>query len=319
MPRVLTPARYQLVDGAFNVNSTSFEAWRAVLSATRNLPYNNGLGGQLVLPSGTVGGTQAVNDTVTGTPFPRTLRQVANSTGADFGNVPQSYAGFRRLTDTQIDALALEIVKQVRARGPFLSLAQFINRKLSAESDPLSREGAVQTAIDLATPTGAYSPTNMTNRLNDMSGLGTPGAPVLVTANSKVAYANQNSSPAVPSTSVDQGQGSSSMGCPGWLTQADVLQQIGPVLAARSDTFVIRAYGETVSPFDANATSTAAPAASSIPARAWCEAVVQRLPEYIDPTDAPTTAPAVLTAVDNKQFGRRFRIVAFRWLTPNDI
>jgi len=53
--------------------------------------------------------------------------------------------------------------------------------------------------------------------------------------------------------------------------QGDVLQSIGSVLTARSDTFVIRTYGEVLNPLD----STAAPIS-----RAWCEAVVQRLPDY---------------------------------------
>jgi hypothetical protein len=58
-------------------------------------------------------------------------------------------------------------------------------------------------------------------------------------------------------------------------------------------------------------------------ARAWCEAVVQRVPEYVvekaangnDPWDSPATAtlhPA------NQSFGRRFEIRSFRWLAENE-
>jgi hypothetical protein len=108
-----------------------------------------------------------------------------------------------------------------------------------------------------------------------------------------------------------------STGIPGWLTQADLLQALGPVLTARSDTFIIRAYGQVNDPLD-----------GSVVSRAWCEAVVQRLPEYIDTVSANTNNgdipdnPAVMPWLANLQnniFGRRFRVVTLRWLSPSDI
>jgi hypothetical protein len=51
--------------------------------------------------------------------------------------------------------------------------------------------------------------------------------------------------------------------------------------------------------------------------RAWCEAVVQRVPDYVDPADPPE-AVAGLTET-NATFGRRFEIVQFRWLTPEEV
>ena len=65
-------------------------------------------------------------------------------------------------------------------------------------------------------------------------------------------------------------------GIPGSVTQANVLRNIAPRLTARSDTFRIRGYGE-VTDADGN-----------IIAKATCEAVVQRLPEYVDPRPIPT-------------------------------
>ena len=41
---------------------------------------------------------------------------------------PPAYSGFRRLTDEQIEALAVNIVLEIRKRGPVISLAEFINR-----------------------------------------------------------------------------------------------------------------------------------------------------------------------------------------------
>jgi hypothetical protein len=93
-------------------------------------------------------------------------------------------------------------------------------------------------------------------------------------------------------------------GVPGYLTQADVLQVIGSSLSARSDTFRIRAYGE------------ASDDVGKVKARAWCEAIVQRVPDPVSP-DASGLNPAKPgTAAD---FGRRFTIVSFRWLKPEEV
>ena len=85
-----------------------------------------------------------------------------------------------------------------------------------------------------------------------------------------------------------------------------MLGVLGPLLAVRSDTFLVRAYGDAVNP-----------ATGAIVSRAWCEAVVQRTPDYVDPADAPETT-ADLSAT-NRAYGRRFEIVRFRWLAPEEI
>ena len=102
-------------------------------------------------------------------------------------------------------------------------------------------------------------------------------------------------------------QGSRSTGIPGWLTQADVLQAIGPALSVRSDTFRIRAYGESVDSIT-----------GEIKARAWCEAIVQRNPHYVDPTDTPEKSVNEISAI-NKKYGRKFNIIGFRWLHKDEI
>lgn len=80
----------------------------------------------------------------------------------------------------------------------------------------------------------------------------------------------------------------------------------------RSDTFLIRTYGD------------ARDASGKILARAWCEAVVQRMPEYVDPTDRPEAAEGWPGAADkltatNALFGRRIEIRSFRWLGAEEI
>jgi hypothetical protein len=72
-----------------------------------------------------------------------------------------------------------------------------------------------------------------------------------------------------------------------WLTQADLMTALGPVLFTRSDTFVIRAYGETLNPTTGN-----------VEGRAWCEAIVQRHPEYVDKSQPEETAPDDLNDVN---------------------
>jgi hypothetical protein len=95
-------------------------------------------------------------------------------------------------------------------------------------------------------------------------------------------------------------------GAPSYVKQADILTPIAPILSARSDSFVIRAYGE-------------AQDSSGTVARAWCEAVVERARDYVDPGDEAEIVPAELTQEVNRTFGRRFKVRSFRWLNPGEI
>lgn len=92
---------------------------------------------------------------------------------------------------------------------------------------------------------------------------------------------------------------------PHFVSARHVLALLAPILGVRSDTFTIRAYGEARNPLTG----------ASL-AEAWCEAQVQRLPDYVDPVNAPTDSPS---DPDNLAYGRRFIVTAFRWLTPVDI
>jgi hypothetical protein len=53
-------------------------------------------------------------------------------------------------------------------------------------------------------------------------------------------------------------------------------------------------------------------AEGKVTARVRLEAVVQRVPDWIDPVDDPSTAVASLTSNLNKTFGRRFEIVSVK-------
>jgi hypothetical protein len=102
-------------------------------------------------------------------------------------------------------------------------------------------------------------------------------------------------------------QGSAGFGSPGIVKQADILTPISPVLSARSDSFIIRSYGEAV---DKD---------GKVLARAWCEAVVERDNEFVDTTDLPETVLTSLKSNANKTFGRRYEMTSFRWLHPDEV
>ena len=101
--------------------------------------------------------------------------------------------------------------------------------------------------------------------------------------------------------------GFSGDGAPSMLTQGDVLMALAPVITVRGDTFRIRAYGESKNP------------EGEIVAKAWCEAIVQRVPDYLDTSDAPEVKPENLQSLANERFGRRFNITSFRWLSPEEV
>ena len=186
------------------------------------------------------------------------------------------YSGYRDLSDEQVRQLAEAVVKQVRKRGPFLNLSEFLNRRLSTDPEPAIC-GALQAVID-------------SSGLNDAAagggvpGTGSPGGATM----------------AFPEASALN----TAAGNPGWLMQGDILDPLGPVLVARGDTFRIRGYGETRD------------VQGKVLARAWCEAVVQRVPDYIDATESAETALPGRPL--NTTFGRRYATISFRWLSGPD-
>src|SRR5690606_20487899 len=143
------------------------------------------------------------------------------------------------------------IVTEVRNRGPFVSLADFINRRLVDNTGTTDNaehyRGALQSAIDRTVADGADFPAN------DPSGSFWTDDELAV--GDGTSYHNQSSQD--PSAHWDQGRlegrmvaantpvktaGNRSAFAPKYLTQADVLSTIGSSLTARSDTFTIRTY-----------------------------------------------------------------------------
>lgn len=289
-------AQKLLQAGGFNINSVSPEAWRAVLSGLR---YSTARSFRSAIIDNSPASTYTGSQPSAGVQFddnvlPDSTLDSTGAGGAAFFRFPQSASetyfwsnpggspaltlsrqayrqgvrggttgDLRALTRTQIDLLATEIVARVREK--FVASGPF--RSMQEFLDPNALYGGASLLEE------AIAAVNGANAINpDVI------APVATVANV-----------------TDLGFTSLT------LTQADILTALAPYLRTRSDTFVVRTYGETINP-----------ATSEKEARAWGEAVVQRFPDTVDTGDSVVqpTGP----------FGRRFRVISFRWLNfPNDI
>jgi hypothetical protein len=331
--------------GAFNVNSTSVEAWETFLGSTRKLAAFNGS-----------------SPVATNAPFPRTQNTAAGSAASGNMTSASNWNGFSNLTDVQIAALAQAIVDENKLRftslvrtewdqsaankpldpsgvvkatpptsrlfrglstasTPYLGLSEFINRFLCS-TPQIARCGTLQSAIFRA---DQNANTGLSDRL--ISGIGTSAfltQASISSLTSSWSYKPQN-------VEMVSQNGTSrtfaALGAPGNLLQSDLLQSLGPALATRSDTFKIRCYGDATT-------------LTGSTAKTWIEATVQRTPEFIDATNAPETGvsaprplviswdalasgvPAALSpkiSPLNHALGRRFKIISVRWLNQDEI
>ncbi|MFA6288887.1 MAG: hypothetical protein WC661_16010 [Opitutaceae bacterium] len=284
-----------MIDGAFNINSTSVEAWTAFLGSVQASDY----------AYQSRAGTRTDSNV---RPFPRVIG-LHDADPTDETGKLYEWTGYRSLSATQLRQLATEIVAGIKARGrPARSLAEFINRDLSLPAtDPRNQTGIVQAAIDaVVNPDKETDPGAGVAGLEDLPGLD----PALVVKSSLINADNPDAATGRLRTT----------GVPGFLLQGDLLAPLAPAMSARSDTFRVRTYGEVVNP-----------ATGAIEGRAWCEAIMQREPGFVDQADAnladpskPTTALGNATApantnATNQAFGRKFVIVQFRWLGPDEI
>jgi hypothetical protein len=284
-----TAAEYQMIRGPFNVNSTSVQAWKAVLAS-----MNQSDVATLWARSGAL-----ETRTATGAPIPSMslpnggVISGAAVNGTNIDNAKTNdWNGYRELTETQLQTLAEKIVAEVRARGPFLSMSEFVNRQIGP-SGPRTLSGALESAIakaEINEKANAVFPNTFLNQV--------PIGATDVSDPKLYVYKTPEATTGNPAA-----------GAPGWLTQGDLLRILEPSATVRGDTFVIRSYGEAQDP------------SGKVTARAYAEAVVQRVPEYVDPTNRPSinvaTDPAATAA--NQKYGRRFHVVSFRWMSKDEI
>lgn len=267
---------------AFNVNSTSVGAWATLLKSFR--------------------GDDKLNK------FGRSLLFKGNQNSAAPGSTlsDKNWNGFRALSDDQVDDLARQIVIEVKRRGPFISLSDFVNRRLvtndgkyygdlknrSAENheqpETVSLSGTLQAALDSSV---------INEHLKDL--VTSPEQVALPVVGGMIGLGSQKMWAYNPDCRFTQ--------APGAISQGDILQRLGTVLTARDETFTIRAYGDSR---DAH---------NTVRARAWCEATIQRNINYLDRADQNETPRNDLNSEMNRKFGRRFKIASFRWLNEKEL
>ncbi|WP_414664383.1 hypothetical protein [Horticoccus sp. 23ND18S-11] len=283
-------SKFFLQGGAFNLNSTNAAAWRAVLRGVRFPAPQAFTYLDLDPATGTAGDGATASVTSSDAQFFR-FSQSAQETYKPESDTDDS------VTKTRLFRQGMRTLEAQRVASLATRIAALVAAKIGAEGEA---GGPFRSVQEFLSPSILYA---------GVDGNGNAGAPrSLLEA-------------AIADEAVNEGIEFSSQ----YLTQADIMTALAPVLFARSDTFLIRAYGEAVNP-----------ATSATEGRAWCEALVQRVPEYFaDPANTPPeTDPAtfgtpsdpadpasVPTAASqlNAQLGRRFKIVSFRWLTRSDI
>ncbi len=285
------------VEGMFNVNSTSVDAWRAQLAALRDraVIYFNAASGSTAMYEYQ---SEDVNVPMPRTPLPSGV--AFSPTDAEDATLGAMWNGFRDLTDAQIDALAGQVVYQIQKRGPFLALSDFVNRDISStEGGTYSprQMGALQAAIDTTDSHAIEGVTYLPTSINTVLGeriTSSPAREQQVTGTDLDGLPNYG---AVIDLSRNRA-------APGYLTQADILTLMGSYINVRSDTFTIRAYGDVENVLSGEFAS------------AVCEAVVQRIPTPLDPDPADPTEPL---AAGGRGLGRKFVIISVRWLTKDEV
>jgi len=267
-------AKYLLQGGAFNLNSSEPDAWAAVLRSVR---FTTGREFKYLNADETTG-TNADTETVTLTAesaFPRFSQsaQETYKTTPDYQQQqPGATSGIVLRTDYYRQGFRTLDTATVSALA--LNISAAVKARIAASGPFLSVE----------------------EFLNPANG---PGTPSLL--EQAILDLNLNAETA-PDGSVGTLPFSSS-----FLTQADIMTVLAPVLFVRSDTFTVRAYGEATNP-----------ATGLTEGKAWCEATVQRMPE-------PFAPAAVGQPTDDEyknppgNFGRRFKVISLRWLTKSDI
>jgi hypothetical protein len=284
-----TVAEFQMIQGPFNVNSTSVQAWKAALGAMNKSDVSTLWARTSALESKAAVGIPIAAMSLMNGGVSRSLAIDATKIDNAKSN---DWNGYRELTVAELETLAIKIVEQVRDRGPFLSMSEFVNRQIGT-AGPRTLSGALESAIKEA-------------EINEKKNAIFPNT---FLAQTPITTADLSDPKLYNYTTKDATTGNPAAGAPGWVSQADLLRILEPAATVRGDTFVIRVCGESWDP------------SGNVIARAFAEAVVQRVPDYVDSINRPSLNVYTDTTATqtNKTFGRRINLVSFRWLASNEI
>ena len=262
------PAQHFMVANRFNINSTSVDAWKAVLSSLRFEEFDH-----LYWPDektsdlDTLALSQASHGQGSFTRFSHSLEETyqAPASPAKDDVAPSAFYrhGARRFESKEFEVLAQEIVRLIQQKGtPFKSMEEFLS-ELSTGNGSLLEQAIRNVLTDPITQHQQWYHNWET-----------------------IGKGDKKDEPAID---IDHFS-------PGFLTQADIMTAIGPMLAPRSDTFKIRARSECFNDLDEPIGS------------ATIEAILQRIPTATD-ASAPLD-----TAAD-----RQWKIISMRWLQEDEI
>jgi len=346
--------------GGLNVNSTSKAAWKALLTSFRDLQIEKAAGGdanpeESVPISRTLLPLQEVID------FTFDLNADGTDTDpsatidpSDFGagaTTPRDLGillgGFRYLNDDMIDVLSERIVDEVRLRGPFLSVSDFVNRRLVA---PDRSSGTWESLRKQAeTQSGRYTGAGFLKAENydPLVGLEGLNGPLQRAINLSGINGGLNH-PADPAASGlyhrDLGYGvfdGAQMWQSQWFASNDLkfsffastghyldTEHLAGVPAGESGQLMAHApgfvtQGDLLSMIGSALTARGDtflirsygdkvdPATGEASNRVWLETIVQRVPEPVTDADGDYEP--------DDEFGRQFVIKSMRWIGESDI
>lgn len=226
------------------------------------------------------------NDSLSGVaadevPFVRAAYPLESGFSGGNNSADEVHAGYRKLNQGEVRRLAETLVEEIRERGPVSTIAEFVNRDPSADRVEHRLQGRIAAAIVRA---------GINNDLQDPFSFRNDfdNAPQL--NNSYRDFANLAL------------EGPRLQNAPGFLSSADIVAKIGANWTARGDSFVIRSYGDAGGGIG-----------GAIGTRIVCEVVVQRQ------IAARSDDAGFIDLEPEDAFGYRYQVIAFRWISQNEL